>query len=310
LVVGTLLLAVWIAIEYPINTVFDEYDGPTRGADIAPVDVQVSGSVLQIYRRMNATSVNHAAQLTGDEVNLLQHAAFSKEESMWVPSGNIPLWRKERLVNGYTPIEMLSIKTLICGQSIFGWTCDGPGRAILQKERRTGSTYADLMRIEAFVVSTRMTESLSFFHQRSEWTASSPSRYATIFRRTEERAQLPGTVSYLPDGVRPVVLELLSDDHERITLLRSRDFRGGLVAFARPYYPGYSATIDGEHASIERLGGVVVAVEIPGGEGAVVVDVYHRLPKPVLWRLLVLVGLVFLASGIYLTGPRVRSQNA
>lgn len=301
-IAGTLAVAAWMAGEYPINTVFDDYHAPAKVGEIPPIGVHWPNSVVQIYRRVNGTAVaRNRLQGHEDAPEVLSDTPYSAVESRWVPSGNIPLWRKERLVNGYTPIEMLSLKTLVCGQSIFGWTCDGPGPALLSTERRTQTSYADLMRIEAFVVSSRMKSSLDFFREQHDWRPESLSEYATVFRRARTSVPLQGTVSYLPGNVELTGVPVLKDDHETITLLRPQGFAGGLIAFARPYYPGYVAAIDDVAVPVERLGGVVIAVQLPPGPGPVTVEVRHRLLMPALWRACVLLGAGLLAAGLLLT---------
>ena len=167
------------------------------------------------------------------------------------------------------------------------------------------------MRVDAFVVSSRMPESLDYLAGLPDWRAETPSRYATVFRRTPARSAPPGTISYLPAGVRVTSAASFDTDDERVTIDRPAGFSGGLIAFARAYYPGHSIRIDHQLVPIERLGGVVLAARLPPGQGPVTVDVRHRLPMPILWRACVLAGLVAVAVAVWLARrPRLAPRGS
>ena len=299
---ATLLITAWMAAEYPANTAFDDYFGPAHRSSVPAVGVSFPASVVQVYSRLDGASSGDrgrsGARRPPDPWN---DTPLSNEETLWVPSGNMPLWRRERQVNGYTPVEMLSLKTMTCGQSIFGWTCDGPAPTLFAREPGTGRSYADLMRVDAFVVSSRMPESLDYLSGLPDWQAETPSRYATVFRRIPASSPPPGTISYLPPGVQVVSHASFDTDDERVTVDRPAGFTGGLIAFARAYYPGHSILIDRRPVPVVRLGGVVLAARLPPGQGPVTVDVRHRLPMPSLWRACVLLGLVAILAAVFLS---------
>lgn len=216
-----------------------------------------------------------------------------------LPSGNMGLWRRERMLNGYTPIEMMNLKLMTCGQSIFGWTCDGPAPALLAQERRTGRRFIDLLRIDAVVVSTRMPKSLSDFTTLEGWSQEPFSTFATVFRRDQSQAYGHSTLSYLPPSASFVSAAIVTDDHERVVVERERGFAGGPLVFARSYYPGHVVSIDGQPAPIQRLGGILIAAQLPAGEGPVTVDIRYQLPMPVLWKVCVVLGLIALAGAAW-----------
>ncbi len=75
-----------------------------------------------------------------------------------------------------------------------------------------------------------------------------------------------------------------------------RSARGGRLTFSEQFYPGWTVTIDGKRAALERWKGAFQAVQVPGGEHTVIFRFRQQ------WlgvgggiSLLTLIGLVFWA---------------
>jgi hypothetical protein len=300
LLTGTLLIHGWMAADYPINSMFEDYMGPSRRSEIRRIGIENPASLVQIYRHSSAGEMRgkNADDASG-EFTPWNTISRTKEEADYLPSGNMGLWRRERMLNGYTPIEMMNLKLMTCGQSIFGWTCDGPAPTLLAQERQTGRRFIDLMRIDAVVVSTRMPKSLSDFTTLEGWSQEPFSTFATVFRRDESKSYGHSTLSYLPPSASFVSAAIVTDDHERVVVERERGFAGGPLVFARAYYPGHVVSIDGQPAPIQRLGGILIAAQLPAGEGPVTVDIRYQLPMPVLWKVCVVLGLIALAGAAW-----------
>ena len=273
------------------------------------VSVESPGSIVQIYGRLIDSGGEAGAAATSTGLPGNQRAApFSMEETRWVPSGNMSLWRRERQLNGYTPVEMLSVKVLVCGQSIFGWTCDGPARTLLATEKSTGHRIIDLLRVDAVVISTRMTNSLTDFGVLG-WPVEAPSPYVRILRRPAP-SSLPGTVSFVPAGASVSLAAPYSDDEESLIVNRDPGFKGGPLVLARAIYPGHVAEIDGQPVPVKALNGVLLSVQLPPGSGPVRVDVRHELPFPWAWRISVAMGLAALLAGLALAAFRRPAAQA
>jgi hypothetical protein len=84
-----------------------------------------------------------------------------------------------------------------------------------------------------------------------------------LFRRQEIESR-PGTVSWLSAGLATGGTEEVSTLRERVSL--ERNSAGGRIVFARAWYPGYEASLNGQRLAVERHFGFLVSVVVPPGE--------------------------------------------
>lgn len=106
---------------------------------------------------------------------------------------------------------------------------------------------------------------------------------------------LEGTATVADDGLVFGADSVISQQHEQVHVDNNGD-TAATLHFARMYWPGYTATLDGQPLTVSASeDGVLVDVEIPAGASGTV-DLHY---EPVTWRLAVPAALV--AAGLLLT---------
>ncbi len=75
----------------------------------------------------------------------------------------------------------------------------------------------------------------------------------------------------------PATLTVIKDarHHVKVEVDTRTSKRPALVSFARPWFPGYRATLDGEPTDVQRLDFMMPAIEVPAGRQAEVVLAYR-----------------------------------
>jgi hypothetical protein len=180
-----------------------------------------------------------------------------------VAFGNTALLSDLPAVNGYSPIHPSGLHRLFC----FEWlsqSCPEAARRLFEREPRTGLTYAELMRVDRVSVAHGAHRALFDAHAPPGWRRVAEGRLADRFALAVERPPLPGSVSRLPPGVS---LDLVSrsETAETFRFRTGPDYAGELVVFARAFYPGYRARVDGEQRPVSALQGILPAVSLPPG---------------------------------------------
>ena len=106
---------------------------------------------------------------------------------------------------------------------------------------------------------------------KAEWEEVFRSNEGTVYNRrggpmpdvTTWKSREPGA----PEDLAVVDLDVRENSRNRVAVLvyASHD-RPVLVAFRRPYFPGYRATLDGREVPVGSYRGLLPTVELPAGE--------------------------------------------
>jgi hypothetical protein len=106
------------------------------------------------------------------------------------------------------------------------------------------------------------------------WRRVAEGRHTATYRRAPY--DLPGLVSYASPGTQVDAREgcPLRHSHECVDVAVTGE-DSGRVVFARLWFPGYSATLDGEPVDVVRYDGTLVAVDLPAGAAGELVVSYR-----------------------------------
>jgi len=194
----------------------------------------------------------------------LVNATSGVRQNGWAPgfSSSTYLLADIRLVNGYDPVGQAAYSELVRSDShgmLPAGTLDtltGPAPAPLNQ-----SCWLNAMRVSAVLTSA---DPKSGRHQRLAdcgFTANATRGQTTLF--LQSRAG-DGTFSVASDGAQ------VSSDVQRNNRLETAQVSNpgpstATLAFARMWWPGYRAELDGHQLEVGSLGGVLVTVSVPAG---------------------------------------------
>lgn len=190
-------------------------------------------------------------------------------------SGSTALAQGIRSVNGYSPIGHLALSRFACFGAK-GESCPSLLAKILSREAQTGESYANLFRINRIVVRTQGGKFLPTSWKPEGWHAIAPGQWTQTFLRDKHGPQLPGTVSFASPQVHVEHVELLGTRQEKARLAFDTNFKGGLLVFARLWWPNYQATLNGQPLETFALDDLLVAVRLPATAQNGVLEIsYH-----------------------------------
>ncbi len=177
-------------------------------------------------------------------------------------SGSIPLLDGRQSINGYSPVGHGGLGRMFCMDD-FGGTCPAALERLLDHDSATGVPLADLMRVDRVLLGMRDPRSRALSARLTGWNRASDGRFITVFER--RLRELPGTVSYVPRGVQVRAAVRRGATRERIELMAAPDSPGGQLVFARLWWPGYRATLNGVPVPVEAFRGFLVSLRLPPG---------------------------------------------
>jgi hypothetical protein len=181
----------------------------------------------------------------------------------------------DRQVNGYSPLahRFLREHLPIDDQGNFG---DTGAELFTAVDPATGLPWLDLLRVDQVVALLGPRDALLGASLDASWQRVAEGSYTATYRRAPY--DLPGLVSYAAPPVAVAPREACPVQHSRecVDVSVSGDAPGRIV-FARLWFPGYAATLDGEPVDVVRHDGTLVAVDLPpGADGELVVS--YRSP--------------------------------
>jgi hypothetical protein len=181
----------------------------------------------------------------------------------------------DRQVNGYSPLgdRFLREHVPLDDQGNFlntgaeKFTAVDPG---------TGLTWLELLRVDQVIAELGPRNALLQRDLDRSWRRVAEGTYTATYRRAPY--DLPGLVSYAAPGVEVRAQEAcrLRNSHECVDVTVT-GHAPGRVVFARLWFPGYSATLDGKPVDVVPYDGALVAVDLPpGAHGKLVIS--YRSP--------------------------------
>lgn len=204
---------------------------------------------------------------------------------------NTGLMVGDRQVNGYSPIGHSAFRANF-PMDEQGNFPPGAAEAFDRVDPTTGLQMLELLRVDQIIaLKGPWTDDLEQ-GLAGGWRREETRRYTTVWRHAPY--SLPGLVSYVSPGVgiaeqRPSC----ERSHLRECVpLTTAAATTGRVIFARLWFPGYSATFNGEPVPVESYSDMLVSVVVPPGSSGELVLSYR---SPHVRKLALLDALVLLA---------------
>lgn len=221
-------------------------------------------------------------------------------------SGNIGLWEPGRALNGYTPVGQRAYHSTL-GFNLWSWSLVPEFvAAYFAEDPGSGKRLHELMRLEEFRVARG--ELLDRFNEASkgDWGIEHLAQ-GSVFRRPASTQVLPGTVSWATPGLRLKVDSQVTTARERLELVENGTDSSARIVFARPWYPGYSAELEGEPLKVERYARFLVSVQVPAVRSGTITLQYR--PAGIQWTLPLAVLCTVLAIFITLHARRREKRH-
>lgn len=247
--------------------------------------------------------------LPDNRVVLMRNAYPCEAGRCVLASGNVGMWEEGRTINGYSPTIAKSFQSFL---GFDAWSHTNPTSLIpltlaayFTADRETGVPRYELMRINEIrtagpVLSEQLTTVL-----KGEWSTREIS-HGTIFS-LDGRYSLPGTVSWISPHLTLAEDAEFSSLRERLTITGNGGIpEGGKIVFARAWYPGYSATLDGMPVKVEKHGELLVSVRVPAGTTGTLLLEFR--PPGISWTAPLAVASLLLAV-LLVSVPRRRSPT-
>lgn len=179
----------------------------------------------------------------------------------------------DRQINGYTSL----------GNSFFrqyfpiddhGNFAPGAAASFTQVDPVSGLTMLELLRVDQIVAQLGpMNDDLRPLLD-DDWRFARSGDITATYRRDD--FTLPGLVSYASPGLDVDEVPGCEQGHSKECVgIEQASDRPGEVVFARLWFPGYRATLDGEPVAIERHADMLVSAVIPPGETGNLVLTYR-----------------------------------
>ncbi|GMA30619.1 GtrA family protein [Litorihabitans aurantiacus] len=128
----------------------------------------------------------------------------------------------------------------------------------------------------------------------------------TLFTTERDFDDPRSTVSLATPGVEITGDRLVTDRVERVTVDNPTS-EAGAVAFARMWWPGYTATLDGERLAVTDVDGVLVQVEVPAGASGEIELSYTPVTWSIAWPTSAVAVLGLLATAWFAHRGRTRA---
>jgi hypothetical protein len=181
----------------------------------------------------------------------------------------------ERQINGYSPLahRFLREHLPIDDQGNFG---DTGAELFTAVDPATGLSWLELLRVDQVVALLGPRDELLQDTLDDSWRRVAEGEHTATYRRAPY--ELPGLLSYAAPTVDVGAEEACRLRHSRECVdVANRGDDAARLVFARLWFPGYSATVDGEEIDVVRHDGALVAVDLPpGAEGELVLS--YRSP--------------------------------
>lgn len=234
-------------VYYDQNAFWQDWDAPRRAIDAPAHDLNRGNDEVRYDFR--AAHIELPVRMS----ELVEHR-----------SGSIPLLEGRQSINGYSPVGHGALSRAFCMDD-FGGTCPRALIELLSEDPASGRLLADLMRVDRVLLGTRDPQRLAHTPLLAGWDRVRDGRYITVFER--RLAPLPGSVSHTPPGIEVRSAIRSGATHEYLTIAAAPDSPGGRLMFARLWWPGYRATLDGVPVPVEPYRGFLVSVNLPPGRG-------------------------------------------
>lgn len=228
-----------------------------------------------------STPISTASRPTNmnSRVILIRSAQPCEEGSCLLASGNIGMWEEGRALNGYTPVGGRFFHRKL-GFNQWSWSSPRFITTYFEKDPVSGKPLYELMRLNEFRIAGK--QLLDRFEQVADddWKRIELAKDKAIYHLKTDWDQNPGSLSWISPGLIVEEVEAPAPQEEVIRVLKYEGTQDSRLVFARAWYPGYEAYLDGIPLKVEKHVGILVSVVIPTRQTGTVTLHY----RPAGWR--------------------------
>lgn len=192
--------------------------------------------------------------------------------SFWaeIMPGNTALYHPVEAIHGYSAVQPRGMFQAFCFDYI-GASCADVSQRVLSVDRATGLSLLDLARIDRVVAQRGLHADRFAAGAGAAWVRAGSMEHSDLFMRREPQPVRPGSVSVVPTGLR---LTFVDQQPHRETYHLEPGHPGGQIVWARAWYPGYRAFLNGQSVPVEPVRDLLPSVTLPPGEGGELVIEY------------------------------------
>lgn len=266
--------------------VLARHSGRTAGLTALVTTVLLTGGVVVGYSDGGIPDEGYPSratpgQLRLDTVPTLKLYPKQGDEAEWytqgVGVGFTQLSERVRAQPGYSSVSQGAWRERFCMTPSDGSTCPKAVDALFEREPTTGRRWVDLLGYDQIAVH----DGAHLQHWRAAapdgWSQRQRSDDFVVFARSDSPAAA-GRITAV-SGDAQVRADEVGDDTQTYAL---RSSGGARLVFRDLYWPGYTATLDGERLPVEPVSDVLVSVRVPPGSDGTLELTYEALPTP-LW---------------------------
>jgi hypothetical protein len=178
-----------------------------------------------------------------------------------VRPGSTSMWAGLRFVNGYSPIRPAGIARAFAG-AIHGEVDLDLAQWLLQYEADE-NRLLERIGIDGIIVARE----LDFAPQpRAEWELATETDEGRVFHRRGQSMPMVRSVNFSGKNSSAKVTDIVTRRNwVGASVAAPAGDRPALIAFSRPFFPGYRARIDGRNLSVFSERNLVPLVEVPPG---------------------------------------------
>ncbi|RBY89807.1 hypothetical protein [Blastococcus sp. TF02A-26] len=177
----------------------------------------------------------------------------------------------DRSVNGYSPLAHRFLLEHVPFDDQGNMPPDA-AQSFLAEDPETGLTWLELLRVDQVVAPLGPRDDALRPLLDDGWERV-PGEYTAAYQR--DPYELPGLLSSVSPEVTVAAESRCPQRNSRECVEVTVDDAPGRVVFARLWFPGYRATLDGQPIDVTRLDGTLVAVDLPAGASGELVLSYR-----------------------------------
>lgn len=170
-------------------------------------------------------------------------------------------------------------------------------KKIFERDPETGARIADLLGIDQIIALKGEMSDLITANKPVDWVIAKKNDITTTYHAPPAAEPLPGTVSWLTKGV---TIKGLSESPTEERMAITTPDAGGKIIFARIWWPGFHADLDGRELPVTAHGKVLVSVTLPA-QAKGVLRLTYRAPGHRIYPFLAGLALfLFIPAGLFL----------
>ncbi|WP_127754456.1 hypothetical protein [Devosia sp. 1566] len=204
-------------------------------------------------------------------------------------SGYIFFEQGKSRINGYSAIGHQPLTDLLC-MPWNGSTCPEAATRLFAIEPETGQPFVDLFRINSIIAHRGEHLETLLPQLGSEWRLAFDGVYTQRYIR--ELTTMPGSLAWASPGIAAAQTAPATFTQAKLRVANTGAEPGTLV-FARAWWPGYRAELNGTPIAVRAVDGIFTAIDIAAGSNGEL-RLFYAPP-------LLTAGLIGVALGLILT---------